>query len=162
MRDAVKGGACETGRTSRYRALTGRNGVRGLSVAVSGGFAVADGGKRAASVPPAAVVCGAQCYRHSSLHCLVHHVCLLQHQHRSWRSEKGSAPACPTRRQLSFVSPGSGHADVDHDCNELLPLPKLGTAAEVGAGWLGTETEPDVYLFQVSHQLLPSQLAAGQ
>lgn len=49
---------------------------------------------------------------------------------------------------------------MDHDCNELLPLPKLGTAAEAGAGWLGTGT--DVYLFQVSHQLLPSQLVAGQ
>lgn len=103
VRDAVKGGACETGRTSRYRALRGRNGVRGLSVAVSGGFAAADGGERAASVAPAAVVCDAQCYRRSSLHCLVHHVCLLQHQHRSWKSEKGSAPACPVRRQLSFV-----------------------------------------------------------
>lgn len=103
VRDAVRGGACETGRTSRYRALTGRNGVLGLSVAVSGGFAVADGGKRAASVAPAAVVCDARRYRHSSLHCLVHHVCLLRHRRRSWRSEKGSAPACPTRRQLSFV-----------------------------------------------------------
>lgn len=51
---------------------------------------------------------------------------------------------------------------MDHDCSELRLLPKLGTAAEAGAGWLGTETAPDVYLFQVSHQLLPSQLVAGQ
>lgn len=48
-----------------------------------------------------------------------------------------------------------------HGCSELLPPPKLGTVVEAGAGWFGTETEPDVYLSQVPHQHFPLQLAVG-
>lgn len=44
-------------------------------------------------------------------------------------------------------------------CSELLPLLKLETVTEAGAGWL--ETETGVYLSQVSHQHFPSQLVAG-
>lgn len=46
-------------------------------------------------------------------------------------------------------------------CSEPLLPPKLGTAAEAGAGWLGTETEAGVYLSQVSHQYYPLQLVVG-
>lgn len=103
VHDAARGGACEMGWISQYQALRGRSAVRRLSVAVSGGFAAADGGEGAASVAPAAAVCDARCYRRSSPHCLVHRVGLLQHQHRRWRSEKESVPACPTRIPPSFV-----------------------------------------------------------
>lgn len=52
---AVKDGACERGWTSRCQAQRGRSGVQRQSVAVSGGFAVADGEMGAASAAAPAV-----------------------------------------------------------------------------------------------------------
>lgn len=52
---AVKDGACERGWTNRCQARRGRSGVQRRSVAVSGGFAVADGGMDAASAAAPAV-----------------------------------------------------------------------------------------------------------
>jgi len=52
---AVKDGACERGWTNRCRAQRGKSGVQRQSVAVSGGFAVADGGMGAASAAAPAV-----------------------------------------------------------------------------------------------------------
>lgn len=52
---AVKDGACERGWTSRCRAQRERSGVQRQSVAVSGGFAVVDGGMGAASAAAPAV-----------------------------------------------------------------------------------------------------------
>lgn len=95
---AEKGGACEAGWISRYRAPRGRSGAQRLSVAVS------DGGMGAASAAAApAAVCGAHCYLHSFPRCLLHRVCPLQQLHLCWRSEKGSAPACPKKTPLTVV-----------------------------------------------------------
>lgn len=94
---AVKGGACETGWISQYLAQRGRSGVQRLSVAVSGG------GKGAAFAAAPAAVCGVRCYLRSCLRCLLYRVCPLQQLRLCWRSEKGSAPACPRKTPLSFV-----------------------------------------------------------
>lgn len=155
---AVKGGACEAGWISRYRAQRGRSGAQTPSVAAG------DGGTGAASAAAPAAVCGVRCYLHSVHRCPAHHVGPLQQPRLCWRSEKGSAPACPRRTPLSSVLPGSAHADVKggHGCSEPLPPPKPGTGVEAGAGWFGTETEPDVYSSQVSHQRFPSPLAVGR
>lgn len=95
---AVKDGAYETGWISLYRAQTGRSGVQRLSVAVSGG-----GMGAAFAAAPAAVVCDAHCCLHSLPHCLLHLVCPLQQLRLCWRSEKGSAPACPRKTPQSFA-----------------------------------------------------------
>lgn len=93
---AVKDGACETWWISRYQAQRGRSGVQRLSVAVSGG------GMDAAAAAPAAV-CGAHCHLQSFPRCLLHRVCPPQQLRLCWKSEKGSAPACPRKTPLSFV-----------------------------------------------------------
>lgn len=94
--DAVKDDACETGWISLYQAQRGTSGVQRLSVAVSGG------GMGAASAA-APAVCGAHCYLHSFPRCRLHLVCPLQQLLLCWRSEKGSAPACPRKTPQSFV-----------------------------------------------------------
>lgn len=68
-----------------------------------------------------------------------------------------SAQACPRKRPLSFVLPGSDRADVEggHDCSGLLPPPKPGIGVGAGAGWFETETDPDVCLSLISHQHFP-------
>lgn len=154
---AVKDGACEAGWINRYRARRERSGVQRLSAAVS------DGGMGAVSAAAPAAVCDAHCCLRSFPRCLLHRVCPLRRLRPCWRSETGSAPACPRKTPLSFVSPGSARADVEgaRGCSELLQPPKPGTGAEAGAGWFGTETEPDVYLSRVLRQHFPSQLAVG-
>lgn len=99
---AVRGGACEMGWISRCQAQRGRSGVRRLSVAVSDGFAAADGEMGAAFVAAPAVY-DVQCCLRFSPHYLPQHVCLLQQLRLRWTSEKGSAPACLRKRPLSFV-----------------------------------------------------------
>lgn len=99
----MRDGAYETEWTSLCQAQRGKSGVQRLSV-VSGEFAVADGGMDVASVAAlVAAVCGAHCCLHSFPHCLLHHVGPLQQLRLCWRSEKGSAPAYPRKRPLSFA-----------------------------------------------------------
>lgn len=95
---AEKDGACETGWINRYRAQRGMSGVQRPSAAVSGGGM----GAASAAAAPAAV-CGARCYLHPFPRCLLHRVGPLQQLRLCWRSEKGSAPACPRKTPLSFV-----------------------------------------------------------